>query len=281
MSFDNLCKLLSEKYPDRFASWVLGTPQSSVTVLKTELSIEPIRADYVTFLQLQGQILHLEFQTKLESNPPLPLRMLDYWVRLHRLYRLPITQVVVLLLPPSENTVIETAFVAATTRHEYRVIRLWEEDPAIFLSDPALLPLAPLASAAFPEQLLREVAGQVNLLEGNQLQEVSTYTQILAGLKFKKDLIRRIFREGMMRESVIYQEILEEGRQEGERLGRQEGERSLVLLLLEQRVGQLSQIERSRISTLSLERLEALALALLDFSSMADLTAWLKQEEAS
>lgn len=281
MSFDNLCKLLSEKYPDRFASWVLGTPQSSVTVLKTELSIEPIRADYVTFLQLQGQILHLEFQTKLESNPPLPLRMLDYWVRLHRLYRLPITQVVVLLLPPSENTVIETAFVAATTRHEYRVIRLWEEDPAIFLSDPALLPLAPLASATFPEQLLREVAGQVNLLEGNQLQEVSTYTQILAGLKFKKDLIRRIFREGMMRESVIYQEILEEGRQEGERLGRQEGERSLVLLLLEQRVGQLSQIERSRISTLSLERLEALALALLDFSSMADLTAWLKQEEAS
>jgi predicted transposase YdaD len=220
-------------------------------------------------LQLQGQILHLEYQTKLESNPPLPLRMLDYWVRLHRLYRLPITQVVVLLLPPSKNTVIETAFVAATTRHEYRVIRLWEEDPAIFLSDPALLPFAPLASATSPEQLLREVAGQVNLLEGNQLQEVSTYTQILAGLKFKKDLIRRIFREGMMRESVIYQEILEEGRQEGER--------SLVLLLLEQRVGQLSQIERSRISTLSLERLEALALALLDFSSMADLTAWLEQ----
>ncbi|MEH2327909.1 DUF4351 domain-containing protein [Nostoc sp.] len=58
-------------------------------------------------------------------------------------------------------------------------------------------------------------------------------------------------------------------------------DQSLVLLLLEQRVGQLSQIEsdacgglRLRISTLSLEGLEALAL--LDFSSMADLTAWLK-----
>jgi hypothetical protein len=32
--------------------------------------------------------------------------------------------------------------------------------------------------------------------------------KILAGLKFKKDLIRQLFREGMMRESVIYQEIL-------------------------------------------------------------------------
>jgi predicted transposase YdaD len=100
MAFDNLCKLLSEKYPERFASWVLGAPQTSAMVLKTELSIEPIRADYVTFLQLQGRILHLELQTKLESNPPLPLRMLDYWIRLYRLYRLPITQVVVLLLPP-------------------------------------------------------------------------------------------------------------------------------------------------------------------------------------
>jgi predicted transposase YdaD len=55
MSFDNLCKLLSEKYPERFAGWVLGTQQTNVTALKTELSIEPICADYVTFLQLQGQ----------------------------------------------------------------------------------------------------------------------------------------------------------------------------------------------------------------------------------
>ncbi|MDJ0798608.1 MAG: hypothetical protein QNJ51_17610 [Calothrix sp. MO_167.B12] len=52
MSFDNLCKLLSEKYPANFAHWILGTPQTTVKVLKTELSIEPIRADYLTFLQL-------------------------------------------------------------------------------------------------------------------------------------------------------------------------------------------------------------------------------------
>lgn len=61
MSFDNLCKLLSEKYPDRFANWVLNEPQATVEVLKTELSIEPIRADYVTLLRLKGRILHLEF----------------------------------------------------------------------------------------------------------------------------------------------------------------------------------------------------------------------------
>jgi len=53
-----LCKLLSEKHPATFASWVLGTPQTEVKVLKTELSIKPIRADYVTFLQLQERILN-------------------------------------------------------------------------------------------------------------------------------------------------------------------------------------------------------------------------------
>ena len=62
MTYDNTCKYLSEKYPDRFATWLLGETCREVEVLKTELSIEPIRADFVTFLCAPGQILHLEFQ---------------------------------------------------------------------------------------------------------------------------------------------------------------------------------------------------------------------------
>jgi predicted transposase/invertase (TIGR01784 family) len=279
MSFDNLCKLLSEKYPANFASWVLGAPQTNVKILKTELSIEPIRADYVSFLQLTGRILHLEFQTKLESTPPLPLRMLDYWVRLYRLYRLPITQVIVLLLPPPPETVIETSFNIETTRHEYRVMRMWEENPEIFLKDEALLPLAPLAATNQPEIFLQQVVEKVNQIDANKRGEISAYTQILAGLKYRKDLIRQLFREGIMRDSVIYQEIFEEGeqrgREQGREQGREEGERSLVLRLLIRRVGELPQPVRQCIETLSLEQLENLGEALLDFTSMADLQAWL------
>lgn len=271
MSFDNLCKLLSEKYPERFARWILGEPQSSVEVLKTELSIEPIRADYVTFLQLEGRILHLEFQTKLESNPPLPLRMVDYWVRLYRLYRLPVTQVVVLLLPPAEGTPIETAFVVENTRHEYRVIRLWDEDPEPLLADPALLPLAPLAASAQSETLLQQVVQRIEQLESAHRQEISAYTQILAGLKFEKDFIRRLFREDMMQESVIYQDILEKGQQKGER--------SLILRQLTRRVGELPEEMRSRVNTLSLEQLENLGEALLEFEAIADLEAWFSMLE--
>jgi predicted transposase/invertase (TIGR01784 family) len=278
MSFDNLCKLLSEKHPVTFASWVLGTPQTSVKVLKTELSIEPIRADSVIFLQLEGRILHLEFQTKLESTPPLPLRMLDYWVRLYRLYRLPITQVVVLLLPPAPDTVIETAFLVENTRHEYRVICLWQENPEAFLNDEALLPLAPLAATTQPQVLLQQVLEKVNQLEPRQRPEISAYTQILAGLKYNKDLIRQLFQEGMMRESVIYQEILAEGEQRGEQRGEQQGRKAegqlLILRQLTRRVGELPQEVRSQIETLSLEQLENLGEALLDFQAIADLEAW-------
>ena len=272
MPFDNLCKLLSEKYSDRFASWVLGKPQQSVEVLKTELSIEPIRADSVTFLQLQGRLLHLEFQTKLESNPPLPLRMIDYWVRLYRLYRLPISQIIVLLLPPSEDTVIETAFIVENTRHEYQVLRLWEQEPELFLNDPALLPLATLAATTDSEALLRETAQRVSQLEVERKQEVSTYTQILAGLKFEKALIQKIFREGMMRESVIYQDILEEGREEG----RSQGELNLIIRLLTRRFGAVDETVRSRIVTLPLALLEDLGEALLDFAEIEDLINWLQ-----
>ncbi|MBW4614845.1 MAG: Rpn family recombination-promoting nuclease/putative transposase [Desmonostoc vinosum HA7617-LM4] len=287
MSFDNLCKLLSEKHPTTFASWVLGTPQKSVTVLKTELSIEPIRADYVTFLQLEGRILHLEFQTQLESTPLLPLRMLDYWVRLYRLYRLPITQVVVLLLPPATGTVIETAFSVETTRHEYRVICMWEENPQLFLNNEALLPLAPLAATTQPQALLQQVVQRVNQIQPEQRSQISAYTQILAGLKYKKNLIQQLFREGMMRESVIYQEILKEGEQIGEQRGRQEGEqrgrqaeaRSLILRLLTRRVGELPQQVQSQIETLSIEQLENLGEALLDFQAIADLETWLSASE--
>ncbi len=227
MSIDNLCKLIAEKYPAAFATWILGESQPSVQVLKTELSIEPIRADSVILLETTDRILHLEFQVRLESEPPLPLRMLDYWVRLYRLYRKPIIQVIILLLPPREGTVIETAFVFGTTYHEYRVIRLWEEDPKIFLSDLALLPLAALTATSQPEQLLAQVAEQVDRIESvTEQREVSAYIQILAGLKFNQQILHRLFQENAMRESVIYQEILQVGRAEGRQEGLMEGQRS-------------------------------------------------------
>jgi len=281
MSFDNLCKLLAEKHPDRFAAWLLGEPSTNaIEVLKTELSIEPIRADSVTLLRTRGQILHLEFQTNWQSDPPIPLRLLDYWVRLHRLYRLPVTQIVVVLLPPSEGTTIETLFEVGSTRHEFQVVKLWEQEPDLFLQDTALLPFAVLTRTQDSTRLLDRVVQQVaEIPEVTERQEMSAYVQLMAGLKYDKEVIRRVFREGMMRESVIYQEILHEGEEKGREEGRQIERRSLISLQLEQRVGSLSDAQRDRISTLNLDQLTALAIALLNFSSQDDLDVWLGQHQ--
>jgi predicted transposase YdaD len=81
-----------------------------------------------------------------------------------------------------------------------------------------------------------------------------------------------------MWESSIYQEFREEIIA-AERLNmaaeRLNGERSLVLRLLNRRVGDLPETVQAQVEALPLERMETLALDLLDFTSLADLESWL------
>jgi len=76
--------------------------------------------------------------------------------------------------------------------------------------------------------------------------------------------------------SVAYQEIFGLGEARGEARGKAEGESTVILRLLQRRCGPISAATAARIQALPLEKLEALAEALLDFSGPADLTAWLK-----
>ncbi|MEM1308410.1 MAG: DUF4351 domain-containing protein [Cyanobacteria bacterium P01_H01_bin.153] len=82
-----------------------------------------------------------------------------------------------------------------------------------------------------------------------------------------------------MQESVIYQDIKAEGLQEGLEQGLQQGlaqsERQLVLRLLNRQVGPVSLALSRQIETLSVEAIESLGEALLDFANLADLQTWL------
>jgi predicted transposase YdaD len=74
-----------------------------------------------------------------------------------------------------------------------------------------------------------------------------------------------------MRESVIYQEILQEGETRGKIEGKLEGELALVLKLLSRRVGSIPSNAQAQIQALSLPQIEALSEVLLDFSTPDDL----------
>jgi predicted transposase YdaD len=166
--------------------------------------------------------------------------------------------------------VIETLFQLERTRHEYQVVKLWEQDPDVFLQDVALMPLAVLAAASDPAQLLNRVAQQVSNIESlEQRQETVTCTQLLAGLRFKREIILQAFRGRVMRESVIHQDILEEGKLEGEL--------ALILRQLVRRLGAIAPQLQSQIEALPLPQLEDLGEALLDFSDTTDLVAWLAE----
>jgi predicted transposase/invertase (TIGR01784 family) len=280
LSYDNTCKYLAENYPADFARWLLSSDTSDIEVLKTELNLEPIRADAVTFLQISNQILHLEFQTSPKSTPPLDFRMLDYYTTLKRQYWCDIEQVLIFLQATSSEIVFNTEYVDRKTRHEYRVIRLWEEDPTPLLANPALLPLATLARTDSPQDLLEQVAAAVDMIEEtDERQNISACVQVLAGLRFPKNLITQLFREEVMQESVIYQDILQKGLQQGLQQGEERGKKQealeLILRLLTRRFGAIEPEIQQQIRSLSITQLEELAEALLDFSSQSDLVNYL------
>ena len=272
--YDNLCKILAEKYPRDFTRWLLNQEPRTIEILKTELSIEPIRADSVTFLQTENRILHLEFQTTIKSQKPISLRMLDYYVRLTRKYQVPVTQVVIFLQETTNEIAFTEEYVSEVTTHRYRVIRMWEQDSAIFLSNLALLPLAPLTRTDSAQALLSQVAEEIAKIPDMETrQNTAAYTEILAGLKFEKDFIRQLFQEEIMQESVIYQDILHQGEQK-EAL-------KYTLRLVNRRFGEIDSLIIERLQVLSTEQLEGLGEEFLDFSNVADLVAWLEQNTSS
>jgi predicted transposase YdaD len=272
VSFDNVCKLLAEKYPLDFARWLLPEEPREIKVLKTELSIEPIRADFLTFLQTENRILHIEFQTKATSKTPIPLRMLDYYVRLTRQYKVPVIQVVIFLQETNEKEVFIEAYSSETTIHRYRVIRMWEQDSALFLNNPGLLPLAPLTRTNSPQSLLSQVSENVAKISDRETQQdIAAYTEILAGLRFEKNLIRQLLSEEIMQESVIYQDILQKGDKQGEQ--------RTIIRQLNRRFIAIDSSLLDRVRMLTIEKLDDLADSLLDFSEISDLVTWLNQHE--
>lgn len=71
----------------------------------------------------------------------------------------------------------------------------------------------------------------------------------------------------------------ERGIEQGIEQGAKREARSLVLRLLTRRVGDIPEALGSPLNNLSLEQLESLGEALLDFSTIADLETWLRDHQ--
>lgn len=262
--YDDICKFIAETFSRDLASWLLGESIELTLLEPTELQVAPIRADSLIFLQSEEVILHIEFQT--DPKADVPFRMADYRLRLHRRYpNRRVYQVVIYLRKTNSPLVGTTTFDLPELHHEYNVIRLWEVPSEQLLEASGLLPFAVLSQTENRLKVLEEVARKIGSIEERTEQSnVAAATAILAGLVLDKIIVSRLLREEIMKESVIYQDI------------QAKGEAKLVLRQLHRKIGEIPDNLSEQIRELSIEQLENLGEALLDFESQADLEKWIE-----
>lgn len=282
-SSDNLCKMLAEKYPEQFIEWLFGIKVETVEILKTEISREPVRLDSANFLESGNQIFHIEFQTTAKSHLPLPVRMLDYYIALRRKFLdKEINQALIVLHDNGEE--IKNKYEGKGWLFPFHVVKFWEVDFEEVSVHKEFLPLGGLCKVkTTKEDLLREVAEKINEVEDKEeRREMIDMARVFAGLRLNPKIVYELLRgEDMLEESSIVQDWLKRGRKEGLEKGLEKGvekgERFLVLRQLSYRFGKLSESTKSKIENLSLNQIEKLGEALLDFKEKSDLTKWLKE----
>ena len=127
-------------------------------------------------------------------------------------------QVVIYLKTTTSELAYQTAYRMERTRHEFDVIRLWEQPALIFLQYPGLIPFAVLGQSANAEETLRQAAQRLDQIVDPQTQaNLMAVSGILAGLKLEDEIVYRILRRAIMQESTVYRSIQREAQEERDR----------------------------------------------------------------
>lgn len=155
-----------------------------------------------------------------------------------------------------------------------QVQRLYLEELQTLTSDSLgvalvqLIVAQPQTAVIKAQRLVEQVQSQGNATP--EIREIIEMIETIMVYKFpqlSREEIERMFSLGELRQTRVYQEAWQEGRQEGET--------ALILRLLHQRFGKISPGIETRIRGLSLSQLEVLSDVLLNFASLEDLAGWL------
>ncbi|MEH2278674.1 MAG: Rpn family recombination-promoting nuclease/putative transposase [Nostoc sp.] len=134
--------------------------------------------------------------------------------------------------------------------------------------------------------LLTNVTSETEAVEGarflleqaRQQSEQAIIDLVTTIIVYKFSTLSREEIQAMLGLNLEEPRAILEAKEEGREQGKVEGERKVVLRLLNRRVGNIPDPFLSQIQELSVEQLEALGDALLDFSTLADLSGWLQGE---
>lgn len=161
----------------------------------------------------------------------------------------------------------------------YELIRVWRL-PAeqILAGGPGILPLAPIAKIQKQRtpEIVQQMAGRLDReLPRPEAAELWTATYVLVGLKYDRAFARVLLRgvREIMKESTTYQEIVEEGFEQGKVQGRAEMRQDDLILMGTRRFG--TEPDDSTVAAIrrtnDLEQLELMLLRVFEVEGWKDL----------
>ena len=258
--------------PDVVASDIINSEFQWIS-RESDVLVRATSSQYGEFLVLN--------ELQLRYKPDIPKRMRAYAALAEEKYNLPTYPVLVNILKEGNveiPTRYESELAGLQARQDYRVINLWEVDVEIAFTEPIspLIPFVPVLKGGADESTVQRALRILRADE--QLSQLETVMAFFASFVLDSSLVRQIMRwdMGILSESPWYQQILNEGRQQG----KQEEAVAMITRLLNRRFGSLSPELQERLRGLTLEQLEELSEVLLDFTAIAQLETWLQNQES-
>jgi predicted transposase YdaD len=239
-------------------------------------------------------LIHAEAQASAETD--FPQRMFRYFARLHEEHDVPVYPIAVFSYDQpqrAEPDVYEIVFPdLEVLSFHYRVVQLNRLDWHGFVDRTNPIAAALMAKMRMsPTEPPQVKLACLRMLA--QLQLDPARREVISGFvdsylrltmeqaeEFEAELaeIESPEKEGVMEIVTSWMEKgLEKGREEGLEKGQHQEARAIVLRLLRKRLGALDDSVTTQIDSLATTRLEELSEALLDFTSPADLTTWLRE----
>ena len=236
--YDINLRSLVDDYSQDFLHWLVSDSAQVEEIVNPVFASRERRADVVMrYSTADGErgLLHIEFQR--QAVPEMPLRMAEYALSILLIYNETPTHVLVLLENSKAAREMPDVYERGGTRVQYRVVRLWEQDPEVILNGnfPGLIPLVPLMGS--PDNLMERllaceavISKQVELK--SRQQDLLALAVLLSSLQPKaRDVIEEFFRSRRMvdlMESPLLKDWLREAEEKGEV---KEAQRMLARLL--------------------------------------------------
>ncbi len=285
MPYDTTSKELVSRYPyDWLALFRIqrNAKVEEVVPLDTDLSNIKLLADKLLLIKTKPPyIVHIELQTSYEAR--MAERFMVYNGLIGQREGLPVLTVVVLLRRKADGACMRQPYRLYLPHKEepyhtfdFQVVRLWELPVEVVLyGGLGTLPLAPLCKItkrSLPEVIHRMRERIEAEASGEEEELMWTRTQLLMGLRYTKEEIESAVKGVFdMRDSVVYQAILQEGMERGVVQGIEQGKLDSLLLVSRKRLGEPSVQTVEKLHTLPSSKLEELLVRLFEVETWAEL----------